>query len=256
MLPPKKENASSLSEEKRAQLDSIVQQMESNNESEESIKFVVNDFKSKYGEVKKKSEPQGGLASQNGGVKDVIGQSQSPLLQSTFAKANEYLQSSGKGFTGVAQPVLNQEGVPQTGLTLAPGSTGTRQLKDRVSSVLFNPSPEIPKNTFGQDIPFVQKFDNSADIEFTQQKISSLEAEKEKNLSFAKTDAQRESIENRYNTLLQKQNDRLNAFTSMQQRSNESFTKSITQEPERTKMQDWTPEMNKEAVKQLQKEKE
>lgn len=42
-----------LSEQNRAKLDGIVQKMIQNNESEESISFVVNDFKSKYGEKKK-----------------------------------------------------------------------------------------------------------------------------------------------------------------------------------------------------------
>lgn len=37
-----------LSEEKRTQLDGIVQQMVANGESDDSIKFVVNDFKTKY----------------------------------------------------------------------------------------------------------------------------------------------------------------------------------------------------------------
>ena len=42
-----------LSEEDRLKLDEIVSQMIQNNESDESIKFVIEDFKSKYG-VKKK----------------------------------------------------------------------------------------------------------------------------------------------------------------------------------------------------------
>jgi len=42
-----------LSEQNRAKLDGIVQKMIQNKESEESISFVVNDFKSKYGEKKK-----------------------------------------------------------------------------------------------------------------------------------------------------------------------------------------------------------
>lgn len=37
-----------LSEERRKQLDDIVSQMEANNESEDNIQFVVNDFKTKY----------------------------------------------------------------------------------------------------------------------------------------------------------------------------------------------------------------
>ena len=44
-----------LLEEDRAKLDGIVQQMISNNESEDNIQFVVNDFKSKYGKKKEDS---------------------------------------------------------------------------------------------------------------------------------------------------------------------------------------------------------
>ncbi len=45
-----------LSEQNRAKLDGIVQQMVANKESDEDIQFVVNDFKTKYSEVKKKDD--------------------------------------------------------------------------------------------------------------------------------------------------------------------------------------------------------
>ena len=44
-----------LLEEDRTRLDGIVQQMINNNESEDNIQFVVNDFKSKYGKKKEES---------------------------------------------------------------------------------------------------------------------------------------------------------------------------------------------------------
>lgn len=50
-------NENTLSEENRIKLDGIVSKMERNKESDDAIKFVVEDFKSKYGE-KKKDLPQ------------------------------------------------------------------------------------------------------------------------------------------------------------------------------------------------------
>jgi hypothetical protein len=47
-----------LLEKDRAKLDGIVQQMVANNESEDNIRFVVNDFKSKYGKKKEESLPE------------------------------------------------------------------------------------------------------------------------------------------------------------------------------------------------------
>ena len=44
-----------LLEEDRTRLDGIVQEMIGNNESEDDIQFVVNDFKSKYGKKKEES---------------------------------------------------------------------------------------------------------------------------------------------------------------------------------------------------------
>lgn len=44
-----------LLEEDRTRLDGIVQEMIGNNESEDDIQFVVNDFKSKYGKKKKRN---------------------------------------------------------------------------------------------------------------------------------------------------------------------------------------------------------
>lgn len=53
-----------LSEEHRAQLDGIVMQMESNNEPQEAIQAVIEDFKQKYGaEASKKKEATGPLLS-------------------------------------------------------------------------------------------------------------------------------------------------------------------------------------------------
>ena len=46
-----------LSEEHRSKLDGIVQQMVANGETEESIQFVVNDFKEKYGASEVKTTP-------------------------------------------------------------------------------------------------------------------------------------------------------------------------------------------------------
>lgn len=47
-----------LLENDKAKLDGIVQQMITNNESEDNIRFVVNDFKSKYGKKKEESLPE------------------------------------------------------------------------------------------------------------------------------------------------------------------------------------------------------
>jgi hypothetical protein len=52
-----------LSEENRSKLDGIVTKMKANNESEENIQFVVNDFKSKYSTVKKKDATELSLES-------------------------------------------------------------------------------------------------------------------------------------------------------------------------------------------------
>jgi len=53
-----------LSNENRLKLDGIVQKMIQNNEKEEDVQFVVNDFKSKYSSTPKKKEPTVSLSEQ------------------------------------------------------------------------------------------------------------------------------------------------------------------------------------------------
>ncbi len=56
------ENDKILAEPDRIKLDGIVDQMVKNSESDEDIQFVVNDFKEKYGSLKKKEQPGAGLS--------------------------------------------------------------------------------------------------------------------------------------------------------------------------------------------------
>jgi hypothetical protein len=53
-----------LDEQNRSKLDGIVSQMQANNESDEDIQFVVNDFKSKYGTSPK--QPTSSQGAENG----------------------------------------------------------------------------------------------------------------------------------------------------------------------------------------------
>lgn len=64
-----------LEEQDRQKLDGIVSKMKANNEPDDKIRFVVNDFKSKYG-VKKKDKPQG-LAEALGAAQEAPSQEES-----------------------------------------------------------------------------------------------------------------------------------------------------------------------------------
>lgn len=83
-----------LSEQRRSQLDSIVQQMVNNKESDSNINFVVNDFKSKY---------------ENENVQPITPQKEKTLFEkavglseSTFGKASDFLfGSTGKAVGGL-----------------------------------------------------------------------------------------------------------------------------------------------------------
>src|SRR3990167_4999316 len=64
--------ATNLTEDKRKQLDSIVQKMIQNKEPDESIRFVVDDFKKKYTVVAKPEEPKKDFLTKAGNVVNKI----------------------------------------------------------------------------------------------------------------------------------------------------------------------------------------
>ena len=83
-----------LSEQNRAKLDGIVQQMIANKESDEDIQFVVNDFKTKYSEVKKKDDAvsvvDGSKSQSSGSVTDLYKQGTTETAVTELAaKTNE-----------------------------------------------------------------------------------------------------------------------------------------------------------------------
>ena len=118
-----------LSQQDRAKLDGIVQKMISNKESESNIKFVVEDFKDKYGssgEVKKKesSQPtsQENLWGSNSQPKDVytslVTDQQIPQQESVISNGEQpKMRTLGVDITAEEalkqapkkQPIINKE---------------------------------------------------------------------------------------------------------------------------------------------------
>jgi len=111
-----------LDEESRSKLDGIVSQMQANNESDEDIQFVVNDFKSKYGTSPKQltssqgaksgspnfvqaPKPQSGLASYTEGSKTLTSTSPSASTSSVGVGSKSYeptLQDINKKITQIS----------------------------------------------------------------------------------------------------------------------------------------------------------
>lgn len=125
-----------LTEDQRRKLDSIVQKMIANNESDEDIRFVVNDFKSIYGVKKKESTPS---ESESGSITSKSGW-KFPTQESSNQESY-FTQTFNKGLQKPVAKVA-PEGSPKSIFEMDPGpqapvqKTEFQKQKERMNKVL------------------------------------------------------------------------------------------------------------------------
>ena len=256
MLAPKK-NDVTLSEENRSKLDAIVKKMVSNNESDENIRFVVKDFKSKYGSLKKKglttpsvplSTPSsiGGQTGQ--GSTEVL--QQGSFLPNTLENAfpNQVVPDSQLpenyqlGVTNTSTPSSSSLPIGEIDALLSASSNQYQTLKAQQAQESVDLTPfdfNQNNNTIG---PLGTKLSRQ-NIEAEQQEIDRLNASRENEISQISDqggadEATINDINKRYDDLISKSQDKIDKNQQVLSESSFSINKEVQSLAELNKEKD------------------